>query len=236
MEAAIADLALAVVGTPGDPPHPAAAAAAPLGPRGTDRAERFARRAAPVHHLHHPAAATSGGVVPGPATRAEPGPVCQGQLRVAPPATGTSWLWQVRAQGLELPHQLSDHGRRPDQQGGGARPERFCQHRQSGHTAALRGIRKGPGPSAFANTDRAFALGAAAATAEWAAAAPSPGQASATRDMTRSSQDGWRVGLTPPGPPWPGGDGCPAPPPACSSSWPGPSWAPPGPAPRDLQG
>ena len=200
VEAAAAQLALAVVGTPGDRPYPSTAAAAPFGPRGTDRAERLPRQAPAVDHLDHPTTATGGGVVAGPTARAEPGVASHGQLRVGPPAARTNRLGQGCPPGPELPHQPAGHGRRPDGQGARA------------------------GPSERASTDSALALGAAAVTAELTALVPSPGQASATREVTRSLQVCWRAGLTRSGPPWPGGDGRRAPHPEPAAPWGRSAW------------
>ena len=196
------------MGTPGDRPYSSTARAAPLGPRGTDRAPGLTDRPATSHRFDDPAARAGQGQVTPPAHGAEPAHLRSGELGVRPPAAGTGGLGQSRASRSKFADQLADHRRCPDEQG--------------------------PGP--------ARALWPAP-TAPWRSVPPrlraeltwttlSPALASATRRQTRSLQACWRAGVTPCGPPGPGGGGCLPPPPGPTRPWPVPSCSRPGPAPR----
>jgi len=161
------------------------------------------------------------------------------------PATGFTTLqreqatavWRLRHLGQRPPtsEAVSSRWARPQraQTGPGKVEPRARSSATSLPTTGGAPTSRAPGPlsSAPASTDRAFGLGAAASIAERTWVAPRRSPASATRWETRSLQACWRPGLTPCGPPGPGGDGSLAPLPECSPSGRGRPWARLGPVP-----
>ena len=126
--AAVADVALAIVGRRAMTRTRPQREHAPARPWGADRGQGQPVPVATGDRFHHTAARAGRGQLTAPASRAHAAVVGRGELAVGAPAARESRLGQPRPSGPQLDDQTTDRWRRSPVQGAGPRIERVGKH------------------------------------------------------------------------------------------------------------